>query len=258
MLPGWTKKNYGGDMRDRIRSLLVLAFIILAADAFLSSAYAFSRVICYGDPNPKRSINSEILDCTGDFVFTRPTEDKAAIFYGRGLLYQLDGQNDRAIDDFTHAIGWMSDFADAFEARGDAYDAIGQHDHALEDYAQASKLAQGTPMDLNDRCWMRAVRGYPLDRALADCTESLRQSPDLWHTLDTRCLVYFRMGNYAAAIADCDAAIKQQPHLASSLYVRGAAKLRSGDTAGGNADIETAKSDYSNIADVFALYGVKP
>jgi tetratricopeptide (TPR) repeat protein len=250
-------------MIRRIGLIAAAVFALTSASALVSGAQAFSGTFCYSDPAPNHSINSRILLCDqalqpGQILRQLSPEQRAKLLYSRGLLYQLEGQNDLAVADFTSAIGWISDFSDAYEARGDAYEDAGQHDKAIADYAQAARLTPDGPGSLNGRCWVRAVRGHPLDRALADCSEALRQNPNSWNILDTRCLVYFRMGNYAAAIADCDAAVQQKPKLESAIYVRGVAKLHAGDAAGGNADIEAAKAIDYRTADYYALYGVKP
>lgn len=104
---------------------------------------------------------------------------------------------------------------------------------------------------------MRAVRGHPLDRALADCNEALRARPGDANVLQSRCFVYYRMGNYSAAAADCDAAEKSHPRYDEALYVGGLAKLRQGDAKGGGADIAAAIGANYRIADIYALYGVK-
>jgi tetratricopeptide (TPR) repeat protein len=223
-------------------------------------AQAFSRLkTCYLGPELTFSIDDQILNCTTLVEDRgRPTEERASNYYGRGLLYQLKGEDDRAIDDFNQAIGWQRDYRDAYEARGDAFAHAGQIDKAAADYAQSAALGDDQPWNLAERCWVRAIRGYPLDRAVADCNAALKELPDQWQILYSRSFAYLRMANYPAAIADCEAANKQRERLDGALYVCGLAKLRSGDTAGGNADLAAAKDANYRVADIFALYGVKP
>jgi tetratricopeptide (TPR) repeat protein len=249
-----------------LTKLAVIALLIALFTATPHSAFAFSRQGCDHEPELDTSIKAEILDCTGLFVSGEwaprgpPTEQKAVIYYDRGLLHHLAGEYSLAIDDYTHALGFMSGSNDALEARGDAYEDEGRDDLARVDYYQSSQYNEDGANSLNDRCWTRAIRGHPLDRALADCSRALQMSSDdeKASILDSRCFVYFRMGNYPAAVSDCDMALEKKPELATSLYIRGLAKKKSSDVAGGETDIAVAKKLDTKIADLYALYGVNP
>src|SRR5205823_11755661 len=98
---------------------------------------------------------------------------------------------------------------------------------------------------LRERCWARTAAGRDLDDALADCNQALKLGD--MAALDARCLIGYRMGQYAAAIADCTAALRFNGKLASSLYLRALAKTKSGDAAGGNVDMSAASSLDPNI-----------
>jgi hypothetical protein len=52
--------------------------------------------------------------------------------------------------------------------------------------------------------------------------------------------------------------LKINASLADALYGRGIAKLKQGDTRGGQADIAAAKELQTDIADVYAGYGISP
>jgi tetratricopeptide (TPR) repeat protein len=95
-----------------------------------------------------------------------------------------------------------------------------------------------------------------LDQALADCNESLRLSRDPY-TLDSRGLVYLKLGQFDPAIADYTAVLKEVPNFADSLYGRGLAKRKKGDATGGQADVAAAKALRPDVAEEFAKYGVK-
>jgi tetratricopeptide (TPR) repeat protein len=210
-------------------------------------------------PGSRSSLHSCIVSDTGDIATPsiRP-ETKAQSLYERGLIYQLAGDDEKAISDFDAAIAQKKHFPDALAARGDANDHMGNRDAALADYADAAAYEGDAYWQLNDRCWNRAVRGYPLDRALADCKRSLELAPDDARTLDSSCFVRFRMGDYPGAIADCDAALRIQPRLANSLFIRGLAKLKSGDSAGGDADISAAAGADYRVRDSYKVIGIIP
>jgi tetratricopeptide (TPR) repeat protein len=93
---------------------------------------------------------------------------------------------------------------------------------------------------LNRACYIKAVRNLQLEVAQKSCDDALRVSPDDLYTLDSRCLLRFRTGDFANAIADCDAALRQNANLPTSLYVPGLAKMRLGYSDLGKADIAAA------------------
>jgi len=185
-----------------------------------------------------------------------PTQSQACLLFARGLLHHFDGDSAAAIDDYGRAVGWMRDPEVVTEMRGDAYEDTGQHDKAMADYAEAAK-AKPDAREFANLCWVRAVRGHPLDRALADCNAALKEKPDDTNAREARCFVQFRMARYADAIADCDAVLKDKPDSAGALYIRGLAKRHTGDAAGGAKDIAAATDLKRLTPDFFALWGVK-
>jgi tetratricopeptide (TPR) repeat protein len=258
-------------MRGRI--LIIAALSLSAACLSVSQANAFARMNCFIEPSIQHSTQDLIAVFTRSIVtppafaagsMERQPEHLACTYYGRGLLYQLEGDNERAIADFTRAIGWMSTYGDAYAARGDAEEDSGQHEAAMRDYALAAANPSHIPAALTERCWVRVLRGRPLPLALQDCNEALRTEPvdadprASVSALTARGFVYLRMANYPAAIADADASLKLEPRDASALLVRGIARLRSGDTAGGNADLAAANALTDRVAESFAMFGVKP
>ncbi|MGA8960414.1 MAG: tetratricopeptide repeat protein, partial [Pseudolabrys sp.] len=75
--------------------------------------------------------------------------------------------------------------------------------------------------------------------------------------LDSRGLIYLKMGQFDSAIQDYSSALRIEPKLASALYGRGLARLKKGDAAGGNADVEAARKLETKVADDFSQYGVR-
>jgi len=81
--------------------------------------------------------------------------------------------------------------------------------------------------------------------------------PNVAATLDSRGLIYLKLGEWDLAIADYDSALRIDPKLASSLYGRGLAKLKKGDTSEGTTDVAAAKELETNVVADFARYGVQ-
>jgi len=144
--------------------------------------------------------------------------DKAAV-YRRGQVYVTKGAFALAIKDFD--------------------DVIGDNPRDVEAH--------------NNRCWANAAGG-DLQLGLKDCNEALKLRPGFADALDSRGLIYLKLGRSSEAIADYSAALETNPRLVSSLFGRGVAKKRT--KADGAADLTLAKSLDPDIAKEFANYGV--
>jgi tetratricopeptide (TPR) repeat protein/predicted aspartyl protease len=132
--------------------------------------------------------------------------------------------------------------------------AVGQFSQWIDTHRDDGQLAQA----YNGRCWARALSGSDLDLALKDCNAALRLRPKAPAFLDSRGLVYLRMGKYDKAIEDYDASLKQWPKNAWSLYGRGIAKLRKGLTVEGQKDIEAAMAAQPIAVESAQRYGIVP
>jgi len=175
--------------------------------------------------------------------------DRARAYFGLKLYAS-------AIDDLTQDLKRKPDDAEALENRGLAYFAVDDYGRAIDDFGKVIDLRPSSASALRERCFARAVTGRHLDDALEDCNKALKLGDRA--ALDARCLIGYRVGQYAAAIADCTAALARNPKLASSLYLRALAKRKSGDATGGEADRAAALSLDPSVADSFANYGVRP
>ncbi len=236
----------------------VVACAVLAFCLPATPAAAFSHPGCFVPPTLHRSISAAIVNISAGLGSQGHSEARACALYARGLLYHLQGDAARAAQDYDNAIRWMHDYGDAYAARADAEEDMGRHEDAVRDYALALQYSNDSPDELTQRCWIRALRGHPLPPALEDCNQSLKAQPGDFNALSSRCLVYLRMANYAAASADCDQALDEKPHNATALFMRALARLRAGNTQGGNADLAAAKDASDRVADTFAIFGVKP
>jgi len=181
----------------------------------------------------------------------------AAGYYSRGVVYVARKELDRAIADFDQLLAIDPKYVFGYVKRGEAYEAKRDYGRAIVDYGQAIAIDPKNAITYNQRCWARVLSGNDLADALADCDESLRIAPGVANTLNSRGLVYLKLGGFRQAIDDYGAAIAKNAKDADSLYGRGLARQKNGDAAGGDADIAAAKAIKPNIVDVFAGYGVK-
>ena len=114
------------------------------------------------------------------------------------------------------------------------------------------------PVAWNARCWIRAEANVDLQKALKDCNRALDRVPNSAGILDSRGLVYLRLGQLARSIEDYDAALKINSGIATSLYGRGLAELREGKDSLGRADLAAAARLNSGVSKRFARMGLTP
>lgn len=159
---------------------------------------------------------------------------------------------------------------DVYEELGDYAAAMGQIDQWLSQHPLESDQAIG----LNRRCWLRAAANRDLPEALKDCNRALDLRPiatanigtlipenlaaENPHILDSRGLVFLRLGNLTDAVRDYDSALHADPNMSTALYGRGLAELRLVEKAQGEADLAAAAKLDSGIAKRFASMGLAP
>jgi tetratricopeptide (TPR) repeat protein len=145
-----------------------------------------------------------------------------------------------------------------YASRADALFELGRVDKAIATLDAGIARDKDLASAYNVRCWLLGRANRDLPRAMADCEKALTLRPDTASYLDSRALVYFRMGQFDRAIADYDAALERSPELSPSLFMRGVAKRRLGRTEEGDEDIDTATALDPDVAEAFAKFGVAP
>lgn len=132
----------------------------------------------------------------------------------------------------------------------------GKPAEALSAMDAVIKTTPGNSALLNQRCWIKGTLNVALDTALKDCTKAIELSESSAHILDSRGLVYFRLGRMDDALADFDAALEQAPGMAASLYMRGVIKTKTG-APGAADDLAAARMIAPRIDEDYAKYGIK-
>jgi tetratricopeptide (TPR) repeat protein/predicted aspartyl protease len=146
--------------------------------------------------------------------------------------------------------------AEEYESASMLPAALAQFDLWIVNHRDDSKMVSA----LNGRCWIRAMQGSELDKALDDCNHAARRtdakSPGYAAILNSRGLVRLRLGDYDKAIADYDDSLKASPKNASSLYGKGLAELRKKKVQEGEADIATAVAMSPQVAEFYDRHGI--
>ena len=174
-----------------------------------------------------------------------------------GLLTELD----RTADAIAIADEQMAGAKDKRDWVTLKAEALGRAARAEEGAVLLTEALGDRPGDaflLNALCWLRGVREIQLDVALKGCTRAIELSENAAEALDSRAMIYFRLGRAEEARADLDAALKLNPGEPTSLYMRGIIRGRSEDKVGALADLTLARLQNGQIDKIYAGYGIKP
>ncbi|MBL8650757.1 MAG: DUF3857 domain-containing protein [Sphingopyxis sp.] len=147
--------------------------------------------------------------------------------------------------------GWTSTKANVLGKAGRAEEGVTLLTAALAERPGDANL-------LNELCWLKGTRSIQLDTALKDCTRAIELTDTPASVLDSRALVYYRLGRMDEARADLDAALKISPDLPASLYMRAIVRLRGNDREGAQADLALARLQHGRIDAEYAGYGIVP
>ncbi|MGD9810556.1 MAG: tetratricopeptide repeat protein [Sphingobium sp.] len=116
----------------------------------------------------------------------------------------------------------------------------------------------GSPSLLNSRCWIKGTRNLLLDTALKDCTSAIELSSSPYQALDSRALVWLRLGRYDNALRDLNAALDTAPSLGPSRFLRGIVLGHLNQAAEGAADLAAARQIAPRVDSYYSRFGIKP
>lgn len=134
----------------------------------------------------------------------------------------------------------------------------GAVDDAVDALDAAIAAAPRDATMLNNRCWLKGTENVALAAALEDCTLAITLAEDPAAALDSRAMVYFRMGRLEEAIADLNAALDIVPDMPAATYLRGIILSHRGDAKSARRDLDAARIMSPRIAEDYDRWGVKP
>jgi tetratricopeptide (TPR) repeat protein len=129
---------------------------------------------------------------------------------------------------------------------------------ALADLDALIAEKPGSPVLLNHRCWLKATKNIQIESALKDCTSAIELSDSTAQILDSRALVWVRMGRNEDALRDLDAALLQSPALAPARFLRAIVNKRLGRTDQAAIDLAVARRMFPSIEPQYARFGLQP
>jgi tetratricopeptide (TPR) repeat protein len=160
-------------------------------------------------------------------------------YMSRGDAFQMDGQYDKAIEDYNKAIKLNPESFYAYAGRGKVFQLQGQYDKTIKDYSKAIELC---PEDTNayyNRGEVFRLQGQ-YDKAIKDYSKSIELKPKNAFAYGGRGDAFRLQGQYDKAIEDCSKAIKLYPKGDFAYAIRGATYRAKGDNKQAISDLEKA------------------
>ncbi|HET9388111.1 MAG TPA: aspartyl protease family protein [Steroidobacteraceae bacterium] len=220
--------------------------------------------------------------------------NNAENYLQRAVVHVDENEAAEALSDYDHALRLSPDSIPALLGRAQLRLASSDEAGARADFDQASALApQDSGLSLHvaeiylytgrfeqgitlfdhwiaahpsdsrlgaariGRCWARAASGKDLNLALDDCNAAVQRGSNSY-ALQTRGLVWLRLGNFDKSIADYKASLKLQPRNAFARYGLGLAERGKGMHEQGDQDIQAANAESSSVAARFQGMGLAP
>jgi tetratricopeptide (TPR) repeat protein len=169
----------------------------------------------------------------------RPSSAEAGylLHYNRACDYYFRCGYDQALIEFTEALRFNPVSADAYAGRGNVYNSLGEYARGAVEYEQAARLNAGYGP------YSRGFAYYinqDYDRAIAECSESIRIMPGYVFAYNCRANSYNEKGDKDRAIADYTEAIRINSGFTAAFGSRGQAYRSKGDYNSALADLNEA------------------
>jgi tetratricopeptide (TPR) repeat protein len=185
-------------------------------------------------------------------VAAKAQPGNAAVHYTLAQWHLHYGEYDLAASDNDKAVSAQPDNTDMLQQQISIRALRGDSDGAVAAVDKLAAQHPDTSVFVNYSCYLRGILGRELDKALADCNVALKLAPQEPAILDSRGLVYLRMGHFAESIADYNEVIRLKDHpWATSFYGRGLAEQYTGNSMSASADFAAAESLKPGIGKIF-------
>ena len=235
-------KNLGMLLVTALVGCALLIFVV--GYAFLTGPSLATKSFNQGVENSKLQQYDKAI---ADYTRAIGLDPKYAMaYYNRGLAYRKLVQFDKAITDWTKAIELDPKLAGAYNRRGDAYGRTQQYVKAIVDCNKAIELDPKVADYYLSRGFAYGD-SKQYDKAITDWTKAIELDPegaDAYSTYDaysSRGWAYNKLNQFELAIADYTKAIELDPKDALTYKDRGRAYLKVGKEEEAEADFAKAK-----------------
>ncbi|MGI8944232.1 MAG: DUF3857 domain-containing protein [Qipengyuania sp.] len=233
-------RDYDGALADLDRAIELEA----TADSFEMRAQVYSET---GD------LNAAIDDARRTYALTGSVDH--AIYLADLLAQNGEAEAGLAVLDELGLSG-----EEGHSVAMSWAEVAGSTDRRAEGWEKLTQALADRPGDgglLNSQCWFIATWQHKLDEGGEVCDRAVRDGNYSAAALDSRALLYHRLGENEKALDDLNAALRKAPSQAASLYLRGFILLQQGDTSG-RRDIEHARRLLPSITRTYRRYGIEP
>jgi tetratricopeptide (TPR) repeat protein len=182
-------------------------------DSFALSSLHFNLGVSYHKLN-------KIEQAIGNYTNAIKVNSKnAEAYYNRGYIYSEKDYN-KAIEDFTKAVGYLPEKDDLYGYRGDCYQYKEDYEKAIKDYTKANELNPKGYKYIYNRGFANYYIGN-YNEAISDFTEAIRLKSDEPDAYSLRGLIFISKEMYDEAISDFTKAINLKSDESYFFYYRG-------------------------------------
>ena len=160
-------------------------------------------------------------------------------YLNRGNYYQLKGDTERALTDFTAALALNPNHVAVLANRCDVLKTLGRLEEAIADCGKVIARDPTIEVAYTNRGIAFAKLGNPRD-ALLDFDKAISLQPSKASLYFNRAALYDMIGSLDRATKDYSHAISLNPQYAAAYYFRGLTKLRMGEFNGAISDFDVS------------------
>ena len=197
----------------------------ISLDIFISIDMEFSEVTMGVKPNQMElfvnSHDGNIDKAIGDFTSALGRGYSFAnVYCDRGIMYGRKGDYINAIKDFDKALELKPYSVRTYKARGFVYSCKGEYGNAIKDYDEVLKIKPDSIETYHERGFMYFYKGEP-DNAIKDFYEVLKVNKNFAGIHYACGLAYTSNIEYENAIKHFNEALKLHPSYANAYHFRG-------------------------------------
>ncbi len=117
-----------------------------------------------------------------------------------GLIYQREGNNEKAVEYFEIALKKEPENISLLSTLALTYNTLGRYQESEEIYEKALQISPDDALILNNYAYNLAVRGVKLDKALVMAKKALSKDAKNPNFLDTMGWIYYKLKEYDLAL----------------------------------------------------------
>ncbi len=174
-----------------------------------------------------------------DVIEKQPEKKIPFAYLGRGLIFEGQGQIDRAFEDYSKAIALVPSYYKAYINRGNVYSKMGQPDKAIADYDKVISLKPYSSDAYNNKGLIYSDAGL-FDKAIEQYDRALNIDPYDSLAYTNRGLAYSLLGEHRLAVEDLNKAIGLDKNYARAYDIRGRVYLKTRDSERAVHDFQKA------------------